>query len=288
MRVAPLEEHDPGWLHRRRSQVVDDHSELGEGQLDPRLGRPATRRPVDEVDDRRRQRADGDGGDRTGRHGRLHEHHGDPLGGDEPPTEVAERPAEVRRGRRDRRRRDHQCPGWEHRGSADVGKQIEDAAAVVHDEGGDQRGDQQPHHRRCEHVTGERPPTAQHGDHEEHERVEQRHPKGGVPQRFEDPRQRADQVDEFGLEGVGHLGEADADRQRDGAADGQGDVGRSACPPLGLRRRVQLEAAAEQTPRLIGRRLVRHERIIWLGHRSVRGPSRCDGGVDWLAVPLLD
>ena len=59
--IAPLEQHDPGSLHRCRSEDVDEHAELGESRLDPRLGRQPARRPVHEVDDGGSQRADGEG-----------------------------------------------------------------------------------------------------------------------------------------------------------------------------------------------------------------------------------
>ena len=92
-------------------------------------------------------------------------------------------------------------------------------------------------------------PAAQRGDEEERDRVHERCPEGDPPQRIEQTRQRAEQFGELVLEGVGHLGEGNADRHRDHADDRQGDVGRSSGPPFVLGRGVQLHSSAEQTPR---------------------------------------
>ena len=271
--IAPLEQHDPGSLHRCRSEDVDEHAELGESRLDPRLGRQPARRPVHEVDDGGSQRADGEGTNGAGRRGCLHEQRGHQLAADEPSTEVAERSAEVWRGRRDRRRGDDQGARREHRGTIDVAEQLEHVAGVVHHEGGDDGCRQQGDDERSEDVPCQGAAAAEHGDAEEHDRIDQRRPEGDPPQRFEEAGQRVEEFDDARFESAGNLGESDADRHRHRTDDRHRHVGWSAGSRFGLGRRVQLEPAAEHTPRLTGGHRVRHVRIIWLSTRGDRGSS---------------
>jgi hypothetical protein len=63
--VVAFEQHGARRLHRRRCEVVDQHSEFGQRQLDPRLGRATARRAKDEMGDGGRERADEDRRERT-------------------------------------------------------------------------------------------------------------------------------------------------------------------------------------------------------------------------------
>ena len=59
--VGALEQHDSLRLHRRRREIVDANSEVGEGEPDPRRGRAPARRTDGEVDGRRGEEPQRDG-----------------------------------------------------------------------------------------------------------------------------------------------------------------------------------------------------------------------------------
>ena len=163
--IAALEQHDTFALHRRRRQVGDPNAQLGQGEGDPRFGRTPSGRSVHEVDDRRRQRAGGERGDGARGHGDLGEQGGHHLRADEPPAEVAERPAQMRRGRRDHRAGDDEQSGREDRRPVGVEEEGEGAAVVVHHHRRDDRGEEHCQYGGGELVTAESTPAAERGDH---------------------------------------------------------------------------------------------------------------------------
>ena len=101
--VVTDEVDDAGVVAGRRLQVGDLDAELVQGQLDPRARRAPAGRADDEVHDRRGQEADHRRGHTAAGTRRAQHDDADDLPDEQPPTEVADRSAEV--GRRDRDRR---------------------------------------------------------------------------------------------------------------------------------------------------------------------------------------